>query len=119
MKPPKKKLDRLTSKMHLESTIRSLERLAAKEDDARLAGALSHLRTNKKLTPKYAAMFLGRLKERAIDLSPSFFKVSLRRDDKEALRTMKPRMLAYLWPALTASQRKVAASLGREETKGH
>jgi len=113
-KEAKKKLDRLTSQMHLESTIRSLEKLAAKENDLRLSGALSYLRFNKKLTPKYAAMVLWRLKERGIDHCPSFFNVSLRRSDhKEALRAMKPRMLAYLWPALTASQRKVAQSLGR------
>jgi len=54
------------------------------------------------------------LKERGIDHCPSFFNVSLRRSGhKEALRAMKPRVLAYLWSALTASQRKVAQSLGR------
>jgi hypothetical protein len=110
----KKKLDRLTTKMRLDSTIRSLERLADKENDSRLSGALAYLKVNKKLTPKYAAMVLWRLQERHIDHCPSFFKVSLRRDDhKEALRSMKPRMLAYLWPSLTSPQRKLAQSLGR------
>lgn len=112
-KDAKKKLDRLTTKMRLESTIRSLEQLAVKENDQRLSGALAHLKINKKLTPRYAAMVLWRLKERGIDHSPSFFKVSLQRSDhEEALRAMKPRMLAYLWPALTTSQRKLAVSLG-------
>jgi hypothetical protein len=113
-KEAKRKLDRLTNKMRLDSTISSLERLAEKENDSRLSGALAYLKVNKKLTPKYAAMVLWRLQERHIDHCPSFFKISLKRDDhKEALRTMKSKMLNYLWPALTSSQRKLAQSLGR------
>lgn len=111
-KEAKKKLDRLTSKMRLDSTISSLERLAEKENDRRLSGALSYMKINKRLTPKYAAMVLWRLQKEHIDHCPSFFKVTLRRDDhKEALRTMKHCSLGYLWPALTSSQRKLAESL--------
>lgn len=114
-KDAKKKLDRLTTKMRLESTIRSLEQLAEKEKDQRLTGALAHLRINKNLTPRYTAMVLWRLNERGIDHCPSFFKVSLRREDhKQALRSMKPRMLAFLWPALTTTQRRLTVSLGQK-----
>ena len=117
-KDAKKKLDRLTSKMRLESTIKSLEQLAEKENDLRLSGALAYLKTNKKLTPKYAAMVLWLLQERGIDHSPSFFKVALRRDDhKRALKSMKPRMLAFVWPALTSAQKKLAVSMGHKPPK--
>jgi hypothetical protein len=54
------------------------------------------------------------MNERGIDHSPTFFKVSLKRDKhKDDLKNLKPRMFAYLWPALTSSQKKLAISLGR------
>lgn len=107
-----KKLDRLTSKMRFDSTIRALEKLAEKEEGPIILGALAYLKTNKKLTPRYASIVLWRLNERRIDHCPSFFKVALRREDhKEALRNLKPRMFDYLCPALTSSQRKLADAL--------
>ena len=42
--------------MQLESCIRTLEQLAAKESNPILSGALDYYRKNKKLTPKYAAV---------------------------------------------------------------
>ncbi len=73
-----------------------------------------YYRLNKVLTPKYAAAVLWRLNERGIEHSPTFFKVCLKRHDhKLHLKEMKPRMFEYIWPALSASQRKAAISMGR------
>ena len=111
-----RKLDRLTQKMRLESCLKSLEELAKKDGggEGMLQNALDYYRKNKFLTPKYAAVVLWRLNERHIDHSPTFFKVTLKRSDhKEHLKIMKPTMFHYIWPALSASQRKVAISLGK------
>jgi hypothetical protein len=111
-----KKLERLTQKMRLESCLKSLEALAIKDGGSSgiLQGALDYYRKNKVLTPKFAAVVLWRLNERGIDHSPSFFKVCLKRaDHKRHLKEMKPRMFAFIWPALSSSQKKTALKLGR------
>ncbi len=48
----KRHLTKLTQQMQLESCIRTLEQLAAKESNPILSGALDYYRKNKKLTPK-------------------------------------------------------------------
>jgi len=48
----KRHLNKLTQKMQLESCIRTLEKLAAKESNPILSGTLDYYRKNKKLTPQ-------------------------------------------------------------------
>lgn len=109
----KKKLDRLTDKMRLDACVRALTVLANKEGAQNLKGALAYYKLNKVLTPNYAALVLWRLNERGIDHSPSFFKVTLRRDQHKAdLKKMNPRMFGFIWKALTAAQRRTALGMG-------
>src|ERR1700727_2585947 len=69
----KKKLDKLTQQMRLDSCIRALERLAQAEKSDILVNALAYYRKNKKLTPKQAFVVFWRLRKHRIDHSPSFF----------------------------------------------
>lgn len=118
----KKKLKKLTQKMRLESCLKSLESLALKDGggEGMLQGALDYYRKNKFLTPKFAAVVLWRLCERGIDHSPSFFKVCLKRSDhKRHLKEMKPRMLEFIWPALSSSQKKMALKMGIKPPNGN
>jgi hypothetical protein len=95
-----KKLDRLMQQMRLESCIRALERLASSENNEILANALGYYRTNKHLTPKYAFVVLWRLRQNQIDHSPSFFKVSLKKNKYKAdLRGMPLSRVHTIWPA--------------------
>lgn len=108
-----KKLDRLVQKMHLEFCMKVLERLAKSENNDILASALAYYRTNKFLTPKFAFVVLWRLRQNKIDHSPSFFKVSLKKDKyKTDLRDMPLSRVHAIWPALSSSQRKLAIELG-------
>lgn len=109
----KKKLDRLMEKMRLDSCVRALERLAQSERNEILSNALTFYKKNKHLTPKYAFVVLWRLREHRIDHSPSFFKISLKKDKhKTDLREMPIERVHVLWPALTSTQRGVALSMG-------
>src|SRR5207342_1788394 len=75
----KKKLDRLTQKMRLESCIKALEKLAEAEGSDILSNALDFYKRNKYLTPKFAFVVLWRLQRNKIDHSPSFFKINLKK----------------------------------------
>ena len=109
----KKKLDRLLQQMRLESCIRALEKLAASEQNQILESALAFYTKNKYLTPKYAFVVLWRLQQNRIDHSPSFFKVSLKKDRHKAdLREMHLSRVHTIWPALTSAQRTVAIEFG-------
>jgi hypothetical protein len=109
----KRHLDQLTKKMQLESCIRALEKLVAKEPNEILSNALEFYKRNNYLTPKYAFVVAWRLKERAIDHHPSFFKVALKRDQhKEDLSKMSSYKVHMLWPYLSPSQRKMAQRMG-------
>jgi len=109
----KKKLARLKDQMRLEFCLSALQRLAAAENNNILKGALGYYELNKCLTPKYGAVVLWRLKANKIDHSPTFFKITLKRSQhKEDLRNMKRSAFLNIWPALSASQRKLAASFG-------
>ena len=73
-KQAKKKLERLTQQMRLESCIKALERLSEAEENDILDSALEYYDENKYLTPKQAFVVLWRLRENNIDHSPSFLK---------------------------------------------
>ena len=109
----KKKLNKLTEQMRLNSCIRALERLSRAERSDILANALAYYRKNKKLTPKQAFVVFWRMRQNRIDHSPSFFNVSLKRKkyrmDLEEMETSK---VHFFWRALTPSQRRQAIELG-------
>ena len=114
----KKKLDRLTQQMRLESCIKALERLTKTEDNDILSSALDYYKKNKFLTPKYAFVVLWRLKSHKIDHSPSFFKVTLKRIKyKQDFRDMPLQRVHMIWPALSSPQRKMAVSIGHMAPK--
>ena len=100
----KRHLDKLTQQMQLESCIRTLEQLAAKESNPILSGALDYYRKNKKLTPKYAAVVFWKLQGFNVDHHPSFFQVELRRAQHvEDLRQMQTARVHRFWSALTTA----------------
>ena len=97
----KKKLSDLTQKMRLESCIKSLRELAVLENNNILNGALEFYLKNKYLTPKFAFVVFWRLKRNDIDHSPSFFKVSLKKDkykceSKYAIRSRTYNMVSII-----------------------
>ena len=108
-----KKLEDIKKKMRLDSCIRALNELAAKESNDILSNALNFYLKNKCLTPKFAFVVFWRLDENKIDYSPSFFKINLRKDRyKDDLRDMTTDRVHFFWPALSSSQKKLANSLG-------
>ena len=109
----KKKLDDLMKEMRLKSCIQALEKLAVKESNDILTNALAFYKKNKYLTPKFAFVVFWRLTKNSIDHSPSFFKISLKKDKyKRDLALMPTDRVHLIWPALSSSQRKKAMSLG-------
>ena len=109
----KKKLDRLTQQMRLDSCIKALDRLAEAENNEIPHNALDYYDENKCLTPKQAFVVLWRLQKNKIDHAPSFFKVSLQRQKyRDDLRDMEPSRVRCIWPALSSSQRRLAEELG-------
>lgn len=109
----KKKLSDLTQKMRLESCIKSLRELAVLENNNILNSALEFYLKNKYLTPKFAFVVFWRLKRNDIDHSPSFFKVSLKKDKYKCdLANMPLDRVHTIWSALSSSQKKVAISYG-------
>lgn len=111
----KKKLQELTRKMRLESCMRALQTLAAKESNQILAGALDYYRKHEKLSPKLAFVVFWKLEQHTIDHDPSFFRVSLRRaKHKQDLEEMDTDRVHRFWKALSSSQRNLAMRLGHE-----
>jgi len=112
-KEAKRKLDKLTQQMRLESCVRALERLAQAENTDILRNALDYYRKNKKLTPKQAFVVFWRLRQNQIDHAPSFFNVTLRKqrylNDLEEMDTSR---VHFFWHALSASQKQRAIELG-------
>ncbi|MBU6424990.1 MAG: hypothetical protein KGQ69_01510 [Rhodospirillales bacterium] len=109
----KKKLDKLTEKMQLDSCIRALQRLAKAEDNVILTSALEYYQKNKKLTPKFAFVVFWRLSENGVAHNPSFFKINLRKKKyRKDLAEMPASRVRYFWSALTTSQRQIALDLG-------
>lgn len=114
----KKKLHQLTKKMQLESCIKALTNLAAKEKSDILKNALEFYRTNKYLTPKFAFVVFWRLRQNNIDHRPSFFKISLRKDKyKYDLRQMETSKVHMFWKALSAPQKQMALDMGHSAPK--
>ena len=114
----KRHLTKLTQQMQLESCIRTLEQLAAKENNPILSGALDYYRKNKKLTPKYAAVVFWKLQAFNIDHHPSFFQIELRRAQHiDDLRQMPTARVHRFWSALTTAQRRKAVELGHADPK--
>lgn len=109
----KKKLNDLTQQMRLDSCIKSLRELAASENNNILNSALEFYVKNKYLTPRFAFVVFWRLKRNSIDHSPSFFKVSLKKDKyKSDLAKMPLDRVHTIWLALSSSQKKLAISYG-------
>lgn len=109
----KKKLDRLMQQMRLESCINALEKLAAAENNGILSSSLAFYKKNKYLTPKFAFVVLWRLQTNNIDHSPSFFKISLKKNRyQNDLRTMPINRVHIIWPALSSTQREKAIAMG-------
>lgn len=112
----KKKLDALRRKMRLDSCLRALRELAEKENSNILTNALDFYTKNKYLSPKFAFVVFWRLSANKIDHSPSFFKVSLKKDKyKRDLAQMETERVHMFWPALSSSQRKMAIHYGHHE----
>lgn len=117
-KAARRKLAKLTEQMRLESCIKALKQVADREDNKILRKALEYYRKNKYLTPKFAFVVFWRLTENGIDHSPSFFKVSLRRDRyKEDVKEMPTSRVHMIWPALTSAQRKKVCEFGHTPPK--
>jgi len=111
----KKKLNKLTQKMQIESCIKSLQKLAFKEKNSLFDNALNFYSTNKYLTPKFAFVIFWRLQKNNIDHHPSFFKVSLKKNKyKDDLKAMETARVHLFWKALTKPQRDLAISLGHQ-----
>jgi len=109
----KKKLDKLTEKMRLESCVKALEKLAATENNPILNNALEYYKKNKKLSPKFAFVVFWKLNDYQIDHNPSFFKVSLRRQQHiDDLAEMPTDRVHVFWRSLSSSQRQLAIDLG-------
>lgn len=112
-KGAKKKLDSLVKQMRFDSCMKALQRLVLEENNDILSNALAYYQKNKYLTPKFAYVIFWRLNANKIDHSPSFFKISLKRDKyKRDLREMDSRRVHVIWPALTSTQQKKAISMG-------
>ena len=111
-----KKLEDLKHKMRFDSCIKALKQLAESEDNNILSKALDFYLKNKYLTPKFAFVVFWRLNSNNIDHSPSFFKVSLKKDKyKTDLSQMPLERVHIIWPALSSSQKKLAASYGHTQ----
>jgi len=117
-KDSKTKLDKLLQKMRLESSIKSLGKLAEIENNNILKNALEYYSKNKYLTPKFASVVFWKLKENNIDYTPSFFKVRLKRSQhKEDLKNLKTFQVHNFWNALSTSQKKLAIEYGHYPPK--
>ncbi|HEY4343080.1 MAG TPA: hypothetical protein VGN05_01930 [Parvibaculum sp.] len=109
----KKRLEKLTQQMRLESCIRALEQLAERKKNQILAGALVYYRKNKKLTPKQAFVVFWQFEKNKIDHHPSFFGVSLKsQKHKKDLSEMPTDRVHFFWKALTAAQKNTAMTMG-------
>ncbi len=109
----KKKLDKLTQQMRLDSCIKALEKLARAEPTNILEHALTYYRKNKKLTPKQAFVVFWRLRRNGIDHAPSFFNVTLKKKCyMKDLADMETSKVHFFWQALSSSQRRQAIEQG-------
>ena len=97
--------------MRLNSCINALRKLTLYEDSDILSSALDFYLKNEYLTPKYSFVVFWRLSTNKIDYSPSFFKISLKKDKyKNDLAGMPIERVHLIWPELSSNQRKLASS---------
>ncbi len=114
-KESKKKLNKLLEKMRIDSCIKALDIVAKKTNSKILISALNYYKNNKFLTPKFAFVVFWQLQKNRIDHSPSFFKISLKKQMyKDDLEEMQTERVHFFWKALTSSQRKIAIKLGHQ-----
>lgn len=112
----RKKLDRITQGMRLQACIGALRKLCEAKGGDILKNAFVFYEKNKFLTPKYAYIVLQNLNYHNIDHSPSFFKVSLRKEKyKNDLKLMPLDRVHLIWPALSTSQRQLAVEMGHRQ----
>ncbi len=109
----KRKLNKLLDKMRIESCIKALDVVASKTRHKILISALKYYKQNKYLTPKFAFVVFWQLQENGIEHSPTFFKISLRRQShKDDLEEMPTDRVHFFWKALTPAQRRIAMQFG-------
>lgn len=111
-----KKLGDLKQKMRLDSCIKALDKLASQESNDILSNALKFYQKNKYLTPKLAFVVFWRISKYNIDYSPSFFKISLKKNTyKDDIANMEKSRVHIIWPALSNSQRQLVMKYGHTE----
>lgn len=109
----KKKLNRLMKQMRLESCVKALSKLAETENHTILKNALSYYHKNKYLTHKFAFVVFWKLQSYDIDHTPTFFKISLRKQKyKNDLSEMTTDRVHKIWAALSSTQKKLATKMG-------
>jgi hypothetical protein len=114
-KGAKKKLNKLLEAIRVKSCIKALNTVATKTKNKILISALDYYKKNKFLTPKFAFVVFWQLQKNRIDRSPSFFKISLRKQVyKDDLEEMPTERVHFFWKALTPAQRNIAIDLGHE-----
>lgn len=114
----KKHLNMHMSRMRSESCMRALNRLVESENNEILSGALEYFKKHEKLSPKFAYVVFWRLNKNKIDHDPSFFPVSLKREQHQTdFRNMPTDRVHLIWPALSVAQRRMAIDFGHTEPK--
>lgn len=112
----KRKLNKLIEQMRIKACIKSLEKVAEKEQSDILNNALEYYKKNKCLTPKFAFVVFWRLNANKIDFQDSFFKITLSNQKlKEDLRNMEHNRVLLIWKALSSLQRKIAENMGHKK----
>lgn len=95
-----------------EGCVELLERLAQRETNAPLAGAMAFFRKHKYLLPRGAVLVLAKLRQQSISHDPAFFRINLRicraREEFPDLTRAEVRLL---WPTLSPAQRRYARQL--------
>lgn len=102
---------RMENEARMAHVLQSLDRLVAvdprfsRADSLELKGSIGE---RGGLSPKQALDLMVRFRQHAVDVAPSAFKVSIRRDlDRAELVSMPEREIKQIWPCLSWSQRKL------------
>jgi hypothetical protein len=112
----KRKLEKLIEKMRREACIKALSEISKKEQNSILENALKYYNKKGYLSPKLASIIAWKLKEYQIDHNPSFFKITLKKNqDKEDLKNLDTWKVHQMWSFLNSAQRKIAQKLGHSE----
>jgi hypothetical protein len=112
-KEVKRELAQLVKRKRFEWCLKALRSVAATEQNDILRGALDYFEQHSNLSPKLAWVVFWKLRQHGIGHDPRWFKVALRRmKHRDDLRAMPADRVHELWPALSASQRRLAQELG-------